>query len=727
MTGLQPGHIVAGGTHNNNNAPTTTGANLFDLIVDADNSDRLNPLDSVSEEKMMRIKRGLWFIVRGQKINTIDGVADFFEQVKEEMSRQQLREETEAAGGTANFIESMVTSMATGSRPSTAQDPFGSSFNSSTSSSNGSFRRGGARVAASRAQNGGEDNGEDEAEQAAAERARAERQARAEQEEYDRQEREAEEQAAELKRQEVEAATQGRLPPIVKARTVLDYAIETAEQKEQRAITEFIESWADTVSLCIVMSQLFVLYSTGIHAGFNQPVTVTSICFDKIFGDLVAIACIIYRCVAPFKEYGMWQFDWKRRTWRYLTSGNMLIELFGVVPLDLIGYSLGSHCALTRPDRCAVVGGHWQLNRLAQCWGMFTNFGSVAETLFLRRGLHPILGRVAEVFLYLVCMSHFVACSFNLLLSRGDSKELYTFFDAGFDNQTLAHQYFLVSDWAMKSLIGLSPRGSSFPEHGWDQTVVILITVVGVSMFTLTIATVKLYFDRDVPEKAHAQLVDETLDMVQYMKLEDSFRDECLNYFNHMFHARFHLSGMKDFEDDLAGGLARKMRFVVGRELVGHIPLLRSLQDNEPFIVSLMQRIAPMVLPPDTIIFKREELGSTMLVIIKGIVKVLSPEDDTSVVALLGSGKVVGEVALLMDAPRTATVVSGASFINALSLDRKDMGELIMLFPEIAPILMQQMAERMQQLAAAKKKKEEAVKKKVQEAAEAGTVAKTTT
>ena len=329
---------------------------------------------------------------------------------------------------------------------------------------------------------------------------------------------------------------------------------------------------------------------------------------------------------------------------------------------------------------------------------MLTNFGDVAETLFLRRGLHPILGRVVEVVLLILCLAHVVTCSWNLLLSRGDKTGLYEFFGDNFDDQGIALQYFLVLDWAIKSLVGLSPRGTSFPEPAIDQAYVIVLTLVGVAVFTNFIATIKLYFDRDCPEKTHAMLLDETIDMAQYMHLTDAYRDECMAYFSHLFNARFHLAGMRDFEDDLAGGLARKLRFVVGRDLVRHVPLLRSLKDNEPFVVSLMQRIEPLVLPPATVIFKRDDAGSTMLVIVNGFVDVLSPADDVTVVAKLGPGKVVGEVALLMDAPRTATVVSCDGFINVLSLDRRQMGELFMLFPEIAPILMQEMAVRMQQL-----------------------------
>ena len=96
-------------------------------------------------------------------------------------------------------------------------------------------------------------------------------------------------------------------------------------------ITDFIERWSDVVSLCIIASQLFVHFSVWFHFGYNQPVTIASIVCDKIFGDLVAIISLVYRCVAPFKEHGMWHFDAWRRVRDYFWSGMMLVDVAGIV------------------------------------------------------------------------------------------------------------------------------------------------------------------------------------------------------------------------------------------------------------------------------------------------------------------------------------------------------------------------------------------------------------
>lgn len=730
------------------------------------------PLDIQSllgAEKLNKLKRGLWFIIRGQKINSMDGIAEFFEQVKEEMARQQLRDESSKAGGTSTLVENMMTSFQSsvhyGSAPSSAfsssANLFGGGNNTtvvsaSTAPSSGSKgnsaaaqnpltgMNGEAMDSASRVeQKIREQTGDDNIGQFSTSTSvgldpnllpsnqEVNRDLRRREEENGafpmknnnsttsssggklgtvRSPKQQQQQQAANTNSVIlggltfeEAKNSDRLRP----RVMLKSIPETEEQMEQSRITDFIETWSDTVSLIIIISQLFVLYSVCFRAGFSVPVTATSIVFDKIFADLVAIASIVYRCVAPFKEHGRWHFDKRTRFVKYLCSGALLIDVVGVFPLDLVGYGLGYHCAVFRPSECGLVDGLFQLNRLLQCRGMLGNFGAVAETLFLRRGLHPILGRCAEVLLTLICLTHIVSCSWFFQLSRNDRSDMYDYYGDGFDHKPLDFQYFMVVDWSAKSLVGLSPSGSNYPPKSLDQAYLIILTIVGVAIFTNYIATIKLYFDRDCPEKSHFQLLDETIDMVNYMELDEGFRDDCLAYFNHMFQARFHVSGMKDFEDDLTQGLARKMRFVVGRELVQHIPLLKSLQSNEPFIVSLMQRIEPLVLPPNTTIFKRDDSGSTMLVLIKGFVNILSPKDDATVVATLGPGKVVGEVALLMDSPRTATVVSCSEFLNVLSLDRRQMSELIMLFPEIAPILMAEMATRMHQLNQQKQKQQQ--------------------
>ncbi len=79
-----------------------------DAMLTEYDSAPVDPLEALGRDKLDRIKRGLWLILRGQKITTIEGVAEFFDMVKEEMERKRLRDESTRHGGTAGMVENLV-------------------------------------------------------------------------------------------------------------------------------------------------------------------------------------------------------------------------------------------------------------------------------------------------------------------------------------------------------------------------------------------------------------------------------------------------------------------------------------------------------------------------------------------------------------------------------------------------------------------------------------------
>jgi CRP-like cAMP-binding protein len=96
---------------------------------------------------------------------------------------------------------------------------------------------------------------------------------------------------------------------------------------------------------------------------------------------------------------------------------------------------------------------------------------------------------------------------------------------------------------------------------------------------------------------------------------------------------------------------------------------------------------------PGEVLFTEEDLGTEMYLVIDGTVDIqklgrrpepgLSGEALGPVISTLGPGDAVGEMSVLDDMPRSASVVARDG-IRALSIHREDLRDAIALCPDLA-------------------------------------------
>ena len=109
-------------------------------------------------------------------------------------------------------------------------------------------------------------------------------------------------------------------------------------------------------------------------------------------------------------------------------------------------------------------------------------------------------------------------------------------------------------------------------------------------------------------------------------------------------------------------------------------------------------------------IFYEEDLGTEMHLIVSGSVEVRKlgrrpPQGATGdelgvVLTTLGTGDIVGEMSVLDDMPRSATVVAG-SMVEVLSVHREDLRDAIALCPDLAFGLFRVLSARLRATSAA--------------------------
>jgi CRP-like cAMP-binding protein len=128
-------------------------------------------------------------------------------------------------------------------------------------------------------------------------------------------------------------------------------------------------------------------------------------------------------------------------------------------------------------------------------------------------------------------------------------------------------------------------------------------------------------------------------------------------------------------------------------DLLRRVPLFAGI---EPSRLKLLAYTSDVVTyRPGQILIRQGDMGDSAYVIIQGDAEVRISSDAGEIpIATLSAGDFVGEIAILCDTPRTATV-SAVTEVKALRIRKEPFFELLHQFPEMAVEMTRLLAERL--------------------------------
>jgi len=127
-------------------------------------------------------------------------------------------------------------------------------------------------------------------------------------------------------------------------------------------------------------------------------------------------------------------------------------------------------------------------------------------------------------------------------------------------------------------------------------------------------------------------------------------------------------------------------------EILSQFPLFSQLSRRDLEEVTKLARIKR--LDRGEVLFRKGDKGSQVYALVSGRVNVVSrsTEGKVAIVRIIAPGEVFGEIALLTDMERTATVVAGER-AEMLSLDRREFLPFLEQHPKVAIKLVRTLAE----------------------------------
>jgi CRP-like cAMP-binding protein len=132
-------------------------------------------------------------------------------------------------------------------------------------------------------------------------------------------------------------------------------------------------------------------------------------------------------------------------------------------------------------------------------------------------------------------------------------------------------------------------------------------------------------------------------------------------------------------------------------EILRRIPLFANI---EPAKLKLMCFASERITYEEgQSLFEQGDVGDAAFIIVDGSADVIVTRDTPMVVAQVGKDDIVGEIAILMGIPRTATVTT-TSELTALKVTKDLFFRMITDFPEMGVEIMRVLAQRLEQTTA---------------------------
>lgn len=134
-------------------------------------------------------------------------------------------------------------------------------------------------------------------------------------------------------------------------------------------------------------------------------------------------------------------------------------------------------------------------------------------------------------------------------------------------------------------------------------------------------------------------------------------------------------------------------------ELLGRVSLFAGLQPSQLKLLAFTSK--RLTFMPGDMLFNQNDPGDAAYVVLDGKAEVVVKSGDSDVVlATLEKNEIIGEIAILCDVPRTASVRAGTR-LETLCIEKEHMLKLIHEFPSMATALMKVLAERVASTSAA--------------------------
>ncbi|XP_073797045.1 cyclic nucleotide-gated channel beta-3 isoform X4 [Danio rerio] len=452
--------------------------------------------------------------------------------------------------------------------------------------------------------------------------------------------------------------------------TCVDFVLKPFEMRMDNRIGKSIDPFTDrryiTWLSMVTIAFNYNLWFVPVRMAFpyHSPEVVPLWFTLDIIADFIYIFdMIFFQPRLQFSKGGDIIYDREVIKKKYRESGRFQNDVIAVLPIDLLYIPFGFNSV-------------FRLNRLMKVESFF-EFSDRLEGLLTR----AYIWRVIRTIGYLLFILHLNACLYYVAsVSQGIGSTKWVYSGKG---SAYLHSYY----FAVRTLINIG--GLPEPHTIFEISFQLTNFFVGVFVFSSLIGQM-----RDVIGAATAGQTYFRASMdacVAYMvtnHIPKMVQSRVRTWYNYTWDSQ----GMLD-ESELLGQMPLVMRTAIAVDInlatFQKIELFKGC-DNQ-MLVDMLLRLKSIVYLPGDFVVKKGDIGKEMYIIKAGEVQVIGGPDNKIVFVTLKAGCVFGEISLLQSSAnggnrRTANVAAHG-FANLFVLDKKDLNDILIHYPESQKVL----------------------------------------
>ncbi|KAL1006717.1 hypothetical protein UPYG_G00075850 [Umbra pygmaea] len=397
---------------------------------------------------------------------------------------------------------------------------------------------------------------------------------------------------------------------------------------------------------------------------FHTPVTIPFWIIADILVDIVnVIDIIIWKPRLQFVKRGDIIKERSVTKPHYRETTRFRMDMMSIVPFDLLGVLFGFSAI-------------YRLNRLLRIESFF-EFSDRLESIMAK----AYIWRVGRTIGYLLFMLHLNACFYYVAseyLGINSSKWVYN----GEGTAYLRCYYF-----AVRSLINIGglPEPTSVSEICFQMT----NFFIGVFVFSSLIGQMRDVIGAATQGQTYFRAsMDGCVAYMNMFTIPDLVQNRVRTWYNYTWDAQ----GMLD-ESMLLETMPLVMRTAIGVDInfatFDKIALFQGC--DKQMLVDMLLRLKSIIYLPGDFVVQKGDIGKEMYIIKGGEVQVVGGPDNSIVFVTLKAGSVFGEISLLQSAKdggnrRTANV-KAHGFVNLFVLDKKDLVDILVHYPNSQKVL----------------------------------------
>ena len=163
---------------------------------------------------------------------------------------------------------------------------------------------------------------------------------------------------------------------------------------------------------------------------------------------------------------------------------------------------------------------------------------------------------------------------------------------------------------------------------------------------------------------------------MRFRKIPGQLQKEIRGYYDYLWESRRGYNEAHVFAD-LPDSLKLKVSIFVNKAMIEKVPIFEGAGDA--LVEELLMHLKPAIFTPGDYVFRSGDVGDCMYFVNSGRVEVVSSDGNT-VFATLSPGSYFGEMALLLNQPRTACV-RAVDYVDLYTLNRAPLAEILKKFP----------------------------------------------